>query len=1170
VSLGENNGTQIQNAVQNNPWLANLVLRVNDPTVLSDIFDIDGTLAQTYSISNISNITNDLLTYLSYLDTTDQIKPPVYGPLSCIPKPIVVPILTYSNDENYYKVVGFSETFGYDYNSTIAHYVVDPISGNNFVPISSLDPNSLWRYDETTAVIRCGEYNLCPDLDIEYLRDFIRCEVYTFDLTQDSPYVRLLVSGAGIVATTSTPSTKVDKISFTTVLGTTSALNRWYFSQNYQEGALVTGKRDIDKTITTAFCKDTHCDAALSAMNIQELEGYQQNDLCNNINLQKYRINNTFDLLPDGAFLFDILALDNDADSQNLYCAFFNAPNDAKARSLSWTLQESALGKTGAFDGLMDSPQGILYRINANDSVTQTAFPATGNNNLYYRQITTVNTGFQLLAVNVPYVANAAYVFMVKLPRQIVATNFVSNSITLYQPGTNTRYGPRSNWQCNRYTTDEYKGNGHRHFIPYLFWHDHSIRLTYTFSWENTLPLRYISNSLVTAFRNGQMYFYGIPFSTYKAVTNSASVNPGVGPVVDVLNYAPTKDTNNVFFWGISSSDNGYPGITTPGLFPIPVTLKVEVTTLLPNNVSFDQYVYRSSNAWLPTPNFYGMQNVNYNTGVQTIVILECDPSPLYRNNLDAFFRAVQAGYYAYTLAFGNAALGYPMQDLSAYAHNPGDDAMSARGYSAGYRNNTKDLIAMSAIGNFQPGFLLAPEPQFDVSARVINPRNYVYYVSEVNAGRDGQIIYGKGYIPAATNIASFSSYRAPLISDMASDDPQNTYNQLTLLQEPGTVLKFEYVTGWKSGAIPVFCRIYTRGSDTYSTLLDKELILVTNDGGQTYTYTVTSPIFLSPTNTYAYVRLFVSDCFLYPAITDNGRIWNDWSYTVSIIPTGSSPVAPPGAGAEQYAKIIADPSNLNQTFDFGVVSSAEIPITLAVIEANALPITVSFYILDNNYDPIDGYSKLKRIEIATMTQNVQTFRVETGWIVGIVNKLSMIINFESSQVEDVANMQIYFANSYTLNPDTNIYNPIPNVYSPPLYAPSPLTNANFAVLKAAYAQFYPAITFWIELDLLFFGGNRDYVFNQFNEVTAIAGKENDLCRCASQIVLTDAAETYGYGGTGYTILYSSYDTNERYFWQKFVKKRQGRFLTSFNPVFLNDSTITDINLKRYLALYFR
>lgn len=124
------------------------------------------------------------------------------------------------------------------------------------------------------------------------------------------------------------------------------------------------------------------------------------------------------------------------------------------------------------------------------------------------------------------------------------------------------------------------------------------------------------------------------------------------------------------------------------------------------------------------------------------------------------------------------------------------------------------------------------------------------------------------------------------------------------------------------------------------------------------------------------------------------------------------------------------------------------------------------------------------------------------------------------------------------------------------------------------------SVRFWIEFDLLLFGGKRDYIWDQFKHICATTYKEADFPKISNQMVLCNACDNAGYGNVKNFLLYNRYNGEERYFWQKFVKKTLANFYISFCPLasstyynqnFLFSSTpVWDINLRRYLTIYWK
>ncbi len=162
---------------------------------------------------------------------------------------------------------------------------------------------------------------------------------------------------------------------------------------------------------------------------------------------------------------------------------------------------------------------------------------------------------------------------------------------------------------------------------------------------------------------------------------------------------------------------------------------------------------------------------------------------------------------------------------------------------------------------------------------------------------------------------------------------------------------------------------------------------------------------------------------------------------------------------------------------------------------------------------------------------------------------------------------KVYFNSTYiALNPRNTIF----SFDTTPTYIPTPLTGPEMNYWGDILFRNPNSIKMYIELDLALFLGNRDYIWQQFSEFTAMASKEGDLGNVSNMMVLTDNAENYGFQSSYYTILYNTLDGNERFFWNKWMKKTNALFLINFAPMKLQDFDVWDFKLKRYLTLFFR
>lgn len=159
-----------------------------------------------------------------------------------------------------------------------------------------------------------------------------------------------------------------------------------------------------------------------------------------------------------------------------------------------------------------------------------------------------------------------------------------------------------------------------------------------------------------------------------------------------------------------------------------------------------------------------------------------------------------------------------------------------------------------------------------------------------------------------------------------------------------------------------------------------------------------------------------------------------------------------------------------------------------------------------------------------------------------------------------------YTTISVTIDPTNTIF----SANNTPIYITLPLTDEEMFFWGEIYLANPKIIQFYIELELALVGGKRDYIWPQFSEFTAIAMKEGDNSNTSTMLVLTDNAENYGYQSSYYSILYSQVEGNQRFFWQKFLQRPTALFLTTMSPIKLQNFDIWDYKLRRNLILFFR
>jgi hypothetical protein len=179
----------------------------------------------------------------------------------------------------------------------------------------------------------------------------------------------------------------------------------------------------------------------------------------------------------------------------------------------------------------------------------------------------------------------------------------------------------------------------------------------------------------------------------------------------------------------------------------------------------------------------------------------------------------------------------------------------------------------------------------------------------------------------------------------------------------------------------------------------------------------------------------------------------------------------------------------------------------------------------------------------------------------------SFVILFEEPQFQ----VRTVAASRFISDPNFTIYDAIDNYVE----VATPLTSQSWPFWVNVLLQ-HPNAEFFIKLDLLLYGGKRDYIWQQFKYISAVTAKRGDYAKISNQLVLCDAVDNYGYEGASWHLLYSRYNGEEHALWRKFVKKTIAGFLVSFNPLEVQwerrptDPTIWDLNLTRYLTLYFK
>jgi hypothetical protein len=181
------------------------------------------------------------------------------------------------------------------------------------------------------------------------------------------------------------------------------------------------------------------------------------------------------------------------------------------------------------------------------------------------------------------------------------------------------------------------------------------------------------------------------------------------------------------------------------------------------------------------------------------------------------------------------------------------------------------------------------------------------------------------------------------------------------------------------------------------------------------------------------------------------------------------------------------------------------------------------------------------------------------------------VFSFEMLFEEPQVQVRAVAESKFISDPNFTIYDAIDNYVE----VSTPLTDQSWPFWVNVLLQ-HPNAQFFIKLDLLLYGGKRDYIWQQFNYISAVTAKRGDHAKISNQLVLSDAIDNYGYEGSNWHLLYSRYNGEEHALWRKFVKKTIAGFLVSFNPLEVqwenepNTPTYWDLSLTRYLTLYFK
>jgi hypothetical protein len=183
------------------PNIGNLIAAVNNEQVISN-FTAFGFApgAIGTKLSSVSQVTTNLFSWLaSIADAYNFQFSPASGPYPSS-YPALVPIATMKKitdqdlDQNF---TGMMNSMSCDWTDTFKQYEIDRRCAlNQFsFPILRSIFNGPQTFDSAHTLIRTGNSNVIQALMPETISNYVRMEVYPFDLSQDSEFVKLRVQG---------------------------------------------------------------------------------------------------------------------------------------------------------------------------------------------------------------------------------------------------------------------------------------------------------------------------------------------------------------------------------------------------------------------------------------------------------------------------------------------------------------------------------------------------------------------------------------------------------------------------------------------------------------------------------------------------------------------------------------------------------------------------------------------------------------------------------------------------------------------------------------------------------------------------------------------------------------------------------------------------------------
>jgi hypothetical protein len=1147
-----------------------------------------------YTMSSVSCVETDLIAYLGaagaegFWNGNDLRYWPKLTPIAICDQSIVPVIL------------GYNSTFGRLQlpQDTITPYWLDKNLYSNVY--DDLDFFQVWSsYAESTATIRTGYNQICTDLDINYLSNYSRIEIYPFNLTKNSPFVKLRFTGvSSSLKSNFTPNTEIFKIgnnsgpSVVTDLGATSTFLQ--FNTEFTPLFFGTSFTDINAPFELTIADNLPGQAS----------AYRQTS-GNNIPLSKYFVDPTPNFISNKVFRFKKLTIGNfvnEALPQNF-------PGDTPITEIADTATSRYMGKV------------IRMSLQPPDDILTDIFCWYGENLAMSPKLFSTAISLDVLSPQVYFRFNNAWNFIGTIQQYV-------NLFTLYQRlgslvnfATEGQGNPRFDilvvWQLpiNIRTNEEliaymgftepYKSYG----VPSMPWYDYNNTnqnnqrmVNCASSWpflavvradflDNnfTFSLIYNINAGPAISKSSCAFLVGtvtdnsgVPCSLLTTRGNtwgfsSFNTNQNFG---NTIAFSGTRELAfimstyawqaiNAAYWPTDNNPQNYARIAALTTFSIRYVLPLASNFTFTPSINLNKFTAQGE-----AFNNYGGKSVhspnrNYGVNIAGKRCVQFWKATKFLNapistNIDApgsvvIHQVFEKGRIQY---YGEMITAPP--DTVSYKNFPNRVLTDYRNccevYNPFYSDNaTETLYYVNAVMPDLSGDANLCT-YFNPVIRASFPDPTMGLTGAYNLITEGPItppVRQAGFLCTNANpeyaILDFTTKSDTALNPL---DMMNYLRQFKVLDQ--IVVRQTSATAPNTNSL-LNLYIYTYNNNLPGTTLVFNKSFYSTAINQDITLTIDRFDNAIPANhNCAFIRIECEKSYEKNLVAGLGAT-PDWVWNISWIsqPTPTS----------IYAGIRpASIPNFNQTFRYNFGASKDISFKINADSEIVGGATLFFSIVDLNDSKIEqGVTVYKQVFASdTMWDTNQDYFFASIIDYGLANG-ALLIQVEFDQPSTVIITTGSVPSQVVVDPTKTIF----DVEAKPLYIALPLTQAEFDYYGQIYLLNPYTTAFWIELDLLLFGGNRDYIWNQFNQFTAIAKKENDQCNISNMMVLTDNAENYGYLNA-YTMLYNQYDAKERFYWQKWLKKSNALFLTSFNPQKLRDYPVWDINLVRYLTLFFR